>query len=377
MQRSRARFVAWLVVPVMVVMSLAMPASIRALQDDDADDGSIARYRSPNYGYALTYDANVWAIVIEDSNPYDRFDRAFWSNESSLLSVTSHPDYKASNLSDCVTGFELGLWNTPEVTDRAVLDEPGAAGMDDIRAWQTIEFAYEDEDGEEVRNIGYIECLWLGDALAIAIRHDAPAAVYEREAEARESFLDGLAPPDGTRAGQYLFAAEANRHRNDQPDVSPEVYESPTYGYEIAYDPVAWRVSGGDDAPEDEYDRVVFANVPSEIFIWGDPDYDADEMADCVEDYAGSVTDADGVTAIEPLDDREASGEDDARAWTTFSYVWEYRPGAAPTFIQYVECVWIGDGVTLAIIHEASEVSYYPEIALREAFLAPIPARSD
>ena len=375
MQRSLATFAVRLVLIALATVTIALPASARAIQSDDADGGSVARYLSPNYGYALTYDTDEWEIVIEDDNPYDRFDRAYWSNGSSLISVTSHPDHQASSLSDCVTSFELGLWNAAEISDRDVLDAPGAAGVDDDRAWQTIEFAYEDDAGDEEQNIGYIECLWLGDELAIAIRHDAPAAVYEREAEARESLLEGLVPADRSRTGRYLLTAATSQHRTEQPVVSPEVYESPAYGYEIAYDSVVWRIAGGDDDPDDEYDRVLFSNGPSQIAVWGDPDYDSDEMADCVEDYAGFMSDREDVSAIEPLDDAEATVEEDDRAWTAFSYLWEYRPGAEAAFVQYIECAWIGDSVTMVVVHEASVASYPFETALREEFLASTPAR--
>src|SRR5688572_23117658 len=100
-------------------------------------------------------------------------------------------------------------------------------------------------------------------------------------------------------------------------DEDEDVHESELYGYTLSYDPAEWEVYQEDDDPDDEYDRIFFRNASqlSLVGLTGDPDYDRDQMPDCVEDYVAGLEDGERTSAVEPLDEPDAEGEDDDRAW--------------------------------------------------------------
>jgi hypothetical protein len=211
------------------------------------------------------------------------------------------------------------------------------------------------------------------------VRQDVAAADYEDEVEAREDLLSGLAaysPASGSRHGTDLGLGS---NPGEVPTYEPELetYESPLYGYTVTYDSITWHTVGEDGDPDDVYDLIEFSNGVSFFAVWGDPDYDEDEMADCVADYVGFLEQLDGVVEIETYDGPDAAGQDDDRAWETVTYVWEFRDGVAPVYGRYFECIWLGDGVTAVVIHEANLVSYDAELPYREALVDGIEPAND
>src|SRR5687767_1183205 len=76
-----------------------------------------------------------------------------------------------------------------------------------------------------------------------------------------------------------------------------------------------------DADPDDVYDAVVFGNGVSSLTLFGDPDYEVEQLGACVGDYLAGLEDNDGVSDIEQLDDPDAEGEDDDRAWDTYTYL--------------------------------------------------------
>jgi hypothetical protein len=170
--------------------------------------------------------------------------------------------------------------------------------------------------------------------------------------------VGGLAAPGWSRS------ARAAGQGGDE-----EVYESPQYGYTLAYDPDEWEVFQEDSDPDDEYDQIFLVNGVSLVGITGDPDYDDDEMEDCVEDYAAGLENGESNSDIEPLDEPDAEGDDDDRAWATYSYTFEFDDGTEGDFVSYYECRWLGDGVTVVIYQDVAIEDYEDEIEAREDLL--------
>jgi hypothetical protein len=145
-------------------------------------------------------------------------------------------------------------------------------------------------------------------------------------------------------------------------------YESPLYGYTITYDADEWEPYQEDDDPDDEYDKLYLTNGPSLLFIVGDPDYDEDDLDDCLDDY-GTPEGEDGVSDVEPLDERDAEGDEDDLAWVTYTYTLEFEDGSEDDFTRYYSCRYLGDGLTLVVIHDAPAADYEDEVEARESML--------
>ena len=345
-----------------------LPSTPLAFQ---ADDESIGQYVSPHYGYTLSFDTDVWSIAYGDELPSDRFDRVYLAIGPSLISFTSHPDYQTPQLDECQINFELGIRAAPAVSGVVLLEEPGAAGKDGERAWQTVTYLLEQADGSSVTIASYIECRWLGDGLTMVIRHDAALDDYPGEVLVRESLVAGLELPPVF--GSKAVAAEKSASRS----VEQAEYESPHYGFTITYDPNIWGIGAEDDDPSDAYDRIEFSSTPNLIIVWGDPDYADGEMAACVAGYVDPLAESPNIVNFQNMNGPEASGEDETKAWTTITYTWEFREGAEADFVQYYECIWLGDDVTVVVLHEVIDVSYEFEIGTRTTFLAGLQPPKD
>ena len=156
------------------------------------------------------------------------------------------------------------------------------------------------------------------------------------------------------------------------------VYESPNYGYTLTYDPAEWEYYIEDETPDNEYDFACFRNGLSVVCLSGNPDYEDDELTDCVEDHGASLETVDGVSDVEPRGGRGSEGDDDDRAWGTYTYTYEFEDGDEIDYIRYFECRWYGN-VTVVILHDVEEDFYDDEIEAREDFVAGLAAggRSD
>ena len=334
-----------------------------ASEDEETGDADLAVYESPHYGYTVTYDPVEWEVYEEDQDPDDEFDYVEFANggERSYIALVGNPWFDEDELAECVDGYVDALEDSEVGSDVEPLGERGAAGEENGRAWATYTFTVEDEDGREWPNARYIECRWLGDGVTLVVLHNTLAEDYEEETKEREAFLAGIEA-----------AAGAADEGDDREDLA--VYESPQYGYIVTYDPDEWEVLREDPNPNDEYDAVTFTNGPSVLVIVGNPDYDEDEVPDCVEDYVDALRAQPGTANVEPLDEPEAAGEADGRAWATNSFIYELDDGSQADRFQYEECRWLGGGVTLVIRHGAWLEDYEEEVEAREAFVDGIEA---
>ena len=161
---------------------------------------------------------------------------------------------------------------------------------------------------------------------------------------------------------------DADDEDDAEPDDDEETYESPLYGYTLTYDSAEWEVLQEDEDSDDDYDQLFLTNGVSIVGLTGDPDYADDELADCVDDYIGGLENEDSASDIDLLDEQDAEGEDDDRVWQTVTYTWEVEDGEED-YIRYFECRWLGDDLTLVILHDTLDADYEDEIEAREELL--------
>jgi hypothetical protein len=148
------------------------------------------------------------------------------------------------------------------------------------------------------------------------------------------------------------------------------VYESPQYGYRLTYDPAAWKILQEDQTPDDDYDQVLLTNDDSLVYLVGDPDFQADEMPDCVDAYRERLRQQDEVDGMRAV--RGGSGEEANRAWATVSYQFTGDDSKTLDMVRYIECRALGDGVTLVVMHTALDESYDNQVQAREDLLATV-----
>lgn len=149
-------------------------------------------------------------------------------------------------------------------------------------------------------------------------------------------------------------------------DGGDEIYESPLYGYALAYDPEDWAIESKDDDVEDEYDRITLEHELGFVSLVGDPDYDDDEMQRCVDEYSATLETNEDVSRLGPV--RGESGDEIGRAWAAYRYDHASNGDEPTDQIDYVECVAL-DGVTLVIIQTSLTDDYEALSTAREELL--------
>ena len=159
--------------------------------DDPADDpttGDGEVYESPQYGYTLTYDPNVWEVSSEDDDPDDAFDRVTLQSDAGFVLLIGDPDYDAGQMPDCLADYVLGLEQTDGVS--GVQEIRGEDGEADDRAFAAFTYELETDDGQ-LDVARYIECRVLGDVTVVVIQTSVEAA-YDDLSALREELLSGL-----------------------------------------------------------------------------------------------------------------------------------------------------------------------------------------
>jgi outer membrane protein assembly factor BamB len=173
---------------------------------------------------------------------------------------------------------------------------------------------------------------------------EIPAAVDEYVAETEA----GAEPNDEEtpEADETPDAEETpEEEETEQAAGGPVIYESELYDFAITFDLNEWQFTPEDDPTGDEYEWLTFNNDVSTVWMVADPDFDDDELGDCVEYYIESQGWADS-WEMEPLDELVV---EDGRAVATFTLVNVFG------LFGYlsVECRAIDSNTALAIMHFA------------------------
>ena len=356
-------------------------------------------YESPTYGYTVDYGAD-WSVSDESSDggvDSVRFDNSvstidFIGYESDLTPAECVADEQAYYEStDGYDNVEVAL----DENDNELLGE-----FDDpifgASSYGVFSFTYTPDGGDPTDYVSYVECRPLEAGVSLLrIVHFAAADDYNDEIEARIDLLDGVdftgatpdetvtAEPDetGTAEPDETGTAEPDETGTAEPDetVTPEPedtvtpnpeagYESPTYGYTLAFGE-DWTIDSEDSA--NGVDSVRVTNGVSTVDLIG---YETDlTPAECVDDEIAYYEDADGYSSVEPLldeNDDEVRGETRDSAFAAVTFTYEDANGDETDYVAYVECRDLEtQGTQLKIVQFAPPDDYATESDARDELL--------
>jgi hypothetical protein len=154
-------------------------------------------------------------------------------------------------------------------------------------------------------------------------------------------------------------------------DETPEaggLYESPTYGYTVAYDD-PWTIT--DEESNEDADRVRFSDDVSTVDLWGfETDFTPEE---CLEDEFNYYKTQAGYTNAQvaiDTEDNEMTGQIDDFVWGVYWFTYQSDEESDPIdYTSYVECHPLDDGVMLRIVQFVEFDDYNDEIENRVALL--------
>ena len=144
-----------------------------------------------------------------------------------------------------------------------------------------------------------------------------------------------------------------------------EVYESPTYGFALEFDPEVWEVTG--ETSEGGVDTVSFFNGPSFVTLSAADVY-AGDPEDCFDDWAGFLGDNEEIEDFAPLEDEDGEPiADEGDDFVSGAFSFTSEDGEE---VFDLECrVLIEDEATLVILLETFEEEYEDQVEAKDELL--------
>jgi hypothetical protein len=325
-----------------VLAALSLPPSIGQGQEREWPGVDGASYRSPSFGYSLSWDES-WSVQDAYAGPPD--DGLILSNGTSAVMVIGSNAFDGDR-DACVLGTAQFL---AESWDEIGLAGAPSTGEDDARAWATFAAANAAPDGSMSRYTVYLECRDVPPAPAtVAILHWAPAAAYESQIEPRDELLASFADAVW-------------------PGVEGASYRSPSFGYALTWDE-SWAVQDAYAGPPD--DGLTLSNGTSEIMMIGTQAFAGDRRG-CLRETVNLLTRTwDDISRVSDNTGAPLAGEDESRAWMVVSARVADPESNLSQLLVYVECRNAApDGATVSVIHSAPADAYEDQVEAREDLL--------
>jgi hypothetical protein len=177
---------------------------------------------------------------------------------------------------------------------------------------------------------------------------------------------DGGRTDDEDPDGRDDEDVSLGRERSDD-----ETYESPQYGYTLAYDLAEWDMNEDDEDLDDDYDQVSFSHDLGFVVLVGDPDYRPSQLDDCVADYRAGLEQAEGVSRVREM--RGEEGEEEDRAWAAFTYEFDTGNDEPLDVVRYIECR-ASEDVAIVVLQTLVAGEYEELSAAREELLEGLEA---
>lgn len=369
-----------LIVVAMLLSSLTMliPAGVSAAQNDRGliDDTS---YQSPQFGYGVTWN-QPWGTeeraVITNPGGFDTI--TLRSSEGTVRISGRSDDYNPLTfLQDTVaiqlaSGGEMinqdttGTVPTAELLiggdkmriDVVSLPEAGAVVLTSVRA---------NEANFDITFASAQENIQLNDTALFnwaALATEAPA-----EAQVTEEAPPADPSVNQTPEGTTVVEAPSEPSESVEPVSTIEVlgsgiegneYTSPNFGFSVSWDPQVWSLPEEAEYSEPDYDWLTLNSETGPLWVTGWNAYNGDANTCLLGEMTYYNDPAYGVSEWAPAvdaDGNELTGETENSAWGVYTNIYTdpSDPAAQPqNFVDYIECVSLGDGESVVIFYSYS-----------------------
>jgi outer membrane protein assembly factor BamB len=257
---------------VVTLLGLLLPGFAPSVSAQDNVDGNI--YISPNFGYELEWDEDVWEVDDEQSNRRD-FLSLVETDGTSLVYVEGYEEYNGDP-EDCLAGSSDEILNLDGVSDAKLLeDENGDAVEGDDNGVFFVGYSFVlDTDNGPQDEAGYFTCQTLVEGEAVlAFSFVGALDQFEDDLPVWTDLIAGLTLPDAADSGDE----SSNDQGSDDQATDDE-----------GSDDQATDDEGSDDQASDDQE---IGSRP------GDEDADSSDNADAGDDNQSASGDAAGSSA--------------------------------------------------------------------------------
>ncbi len=315
-------------------------------------------YVGPTFGFRITWDEDLWSVE-EEANDAD-YDGIQLGTDRTSVFLEGYTGFRGDT-DACLADAAQQLEDNDKISDfrRAKgVDVPETGSTSDA-ASQLYRYTVELDDGGTADVLEYIECRTLvEDKAVLEITARVGADYYEDELPAVSDLLTNLRIPGAKNtksAGDATSeAGEATASGTFDPGDGLAGYRSPTFGFELTWNPddTGWKIE--DESSRDGTDAVTLGNGVSSVELDAESDTEnGGSAALCLIASAGDDAGRDPVL--------NASGEEiigvegDSRAFAAYRY-------AKEGVVRYFECRTLASGeAILRITHTAPIAEYRKE----------------
>ncbi|HVL26172.1 MAG TPA: tetratricopeptide repeat protein, partial [Thermomicrobiales bacterium] len=310
-------------------------------------------YTSANFGYTVTWD-DTWTVSEASTDPMTRLDALQLTNGVSTVHISA-ASMDVTDASACLDASlervrAEGAWaNVTPATDEAGGEVAGETGDSAY-----VAFVEQGDAGSSGAFVDYIDCRPLGTpgtfASVIAL---VPAVVYDQQAAMVNQLFAGFASSAGTPGAELPAALpDIDLHGviAEVPDVTGNVYTSPTYGYRL---PVVAPWAVVTTSSEDGVDTVHLTDGGDDVFLEWSAD-GADDPNACVGEIAKNLSKDESFTDLSPFngpDGEPLRGHDGDRAFAAFTFRSKDADASSPDTVFYVECRALDGDTMLLVLH--------------------------
>ncbi len=338
----------------MLIASLAMVSAPGVAAQSDRGLIDETSYQSPQFGYMVT-----WAA------PWETRERDVITNPGGFDTITLRTidgTVRLSGRSDAYNPLTF-LEDTIAIQ---IASGAEIINQDTTGEVPTAELLV----GQDKMRLDVVSLPDSGAIVLIALRadqqdYDAVLASARENIQIESTAVFGAAPP-ATQTTETPVAATEPAGATAPPVATQEVlgsgiegdtYTSPSFGFSISWDPSSWTVPEEAEYSEPEYDSLNLDATTGPLWVTGWKAYDGNP-ATCLlgeqtyyNDTESGITDW---TVAVDADGNELTGESENSAWGVFTNVYTdpEDPNAEPqNFVDYIECVSLGDSESVVIFY--------------------------
>jgi hypothetical protein len=311
-------------------------------------------YQSPQFGYMVT-----WAA------PWETRERDVITNPGGFDTITLRTIDGTVRISGRADTYNPLTF----LEDTIAIQIAGGAeiiNQDTTGAVPTVELLV----GQDRMRLDVISLPDAGAIVLVALRadqqdYDAVLASAQETIQVESTAVFGAAAP-AAQVTEAPAAATQPAGATAPPVATQEVlgsgiegnsYTSPSFGFSISWDPETWTVPEEAEYSEPDYDSLNLDTATGPLWVTGWKAYDGNP-ATCLlgeqtyyNDPETGITDW---TVAVDADGNELTGESENSAWGVFTNVYTdpEDPNAEPqNFVDYIECVSLGDSESVVIFY--------------------------
>ncbi len=352
-----------LAVPIVLALLLALLAPAASAAQNDRGLIDDTSYQSPQFGYPVTW-ASPWTVQ----------DRDVITNPGGFDTITIRSDSGTVRISGRADDYDTITFLADTI---AIQEASGGVliGQDTTGPVPTATM----QIAQDMMRIDVVSLPGAGAIALVVLRanasaFDAALASAETNIQLNNAPLFG-AVETSTETSDAEAAAPAPAAAQAPPStvevlgagVEGNTYTSPSFGFSVSWDPAVWTLPEDAEYSEPGYDSLNLQADTGPIWITGTQAYGGDAATCLVGEQTyyndPSLGISDWQVAVD-ANGAELTGTTENSAWGVFTNVYTDPddPLAPPAnYVDYIECVSLGDGESVVTFYAFAERDVYNE----------------